>query len=110
MAHSDHLAAYVGAILGAASTPSAHVLRSTRESWQEQDFTVTAEETTYSFDDGTIIKCLAEQDSAPSDALCAECWISYEVLAQPRDRTISPGRISFTNACRQAHWLRYFSA
>ncbi|WP_025129961.1 hypothetical protein [Pseudomonas sp. PH1b] len=109
MAQPDHLANYVSAILGLSSLHSAHLQSANQESWSDQGFIVTAEEKIYAFDDGALIKRLAEQDSFPSDALCAECWISYEVLRQPRHATVNPTHISFTNECREAYWLRYFS-
>ncbi|MDH0648917.1 hypothetical protein N5D48_15700 [Pseudomonas sp. GD03858] len=110
MAHLDHLANYVSAILGLCSKRSAHLERSNQETWIDQDVTVIAEENTYAFDDGTLIRRLAEQDNFPSDGVCAESWISYEVIRQPRDTMVSPTHISFTNPCREAYWLRYFSA
>ncbi|NBF11889.1 hypothetical protein [Pseudomonas sp. Fl4BN1] len=109
MAHLDHLANYVSAILGLSSSRIGSLEKSNQETWLDQGFTVTAEEKTYAFDDGALIKRLAEQDNFPSDAVCAECWISYEVVRQPLDKMVSPSHISFNNACREAYWLRYFS-
>ncbi|MDH0303639.1 MULTISPECIES: hypothetical protein [unclassified Pseudomonas] len=110
MTQLDHLANYVSAILGLCSPRAAHLERSHQETWLDQGFTVTAEEKTYAFDDGTLIKRLAEQDNFPCDGGCAECWISYQVIRQPRGAVVSPTHISFTNPCREAYWLRYFSA
>lgn len=109
MADLEHLANYVSAILGVSSSRIAYLENSNQETWFDQGFTVTAEEKTYAFDDGALIKRLAEQDNFPSDAVCAECWIGYEVVRQPLDKTVSPSHISFNNACREAYWLRYFS-
>ncbi|CAI8904006.1 HIPIP domain-containing protein [Pseudomonas donghuensis] len=110
MAHLDHLANYVSAILGLSSPRIAHLEHSNQETWLDQGFTVSAEEHIYAFDDGALIKRLAEQDNFPSDAACAECWISYEIVRQPLDKTVSPCHISFNSACREAYWLRYFCA
>ncbi|MCU7647078.1 hypothetical protein [Pseudomonas piscis] len=110
MAHPDHLVNYVNAIQGAASARTAQLESSSQDSWSEQDCTVTAEQQTFAFDDGALIKRLVEQDDYPSDLACAECWITYEVVRQPGDKTISPAHVSFNNACREAYWQRYFSA
>lgn len=109
MTHMDHLVNYVNAILGFSSPRTAYLENSNQDTWLDQGYTVTAEEKTYAFDDGAIIKRLAEQDEYPSDAACAECWIHYEVIRQPFDKTVSPCHISFNNECREAYWQRYFS-
>ncbi len=36
--------------------------------------------TTYYFDNEVVIRYKIEQDNVPSEQLCEECWISYEVL------------------------------
>lgn len=110
MAHQDHLANYVSAILGGSSPRSAHLESAHQETWLDQGYTVTAEEKIYAFDDGAMIKRLVEQDNFPSDAVCAECWICYEVVRQPLDKVINPCHISFNNECREAYWLKYFCA
>lgn len=110
MASMDHLVNYVSAILGETSPRTVQLESSNQETWLDQGFTVIAEQKIYAFDDGALVKRLMEQDNFPSEAVCAECWISYEVLRQPGDRTISPSHISFNNACREAYWHRYFCA
>lgn len=110
MTHINHLVNYVNAILGFSSPRTAHLESSNQETWFDQGYAVTAEEKTYAFDDGALIKRTAEQDDYPSDAACAECWIFYEVVRQPLDKAVSPCHVSFNSACREAYWQRYFSA
>lgn len=105
----DHLVNYVNAILDAPSPRRARLDSSSRDSWTDQGYMVTAEQRTYVFDDGAMIKRMTEQDDYPAEAACAECWIRYEVIRQPATGTIHPGHISFNNACREAFWRRYFS-
>ncbi|NIF19651.1 hypothetical protein [Pantoea sp. Cy-639] len=110
MTQPDHLAHYVSAILGHASLRTARVEAANEQTWFDQGCRVTAEEKIYAFDDGALVKRLAEQDDFPDDAVCAECWISYEVLRQPHGKVVTPCRVSFNNACREAYWLRYFGS
>ena len=41
-----------------------------------------------------------------SDAVCAECWISYSVVCEPEGLNIQPKRKSFINKCQQSFWLK----
>ena len=106
-----HLAAYAATILNQAGT--AQILEYTVEEsrWQDQGFAVWQQITTYVFDDGAIIRRTVEQDDFPSDAVCAECWIRYEVLADPASQIhVTPRDKTFDNRCREAFWLKYHMA
>ena len=46
----------------------------------------------------------------PAALACAECWITYEVLASAPENPIHPARQVFENACRESFWLAYHSA
>ncbi|WP_158361703.1 RHS domain-containing protein [Burkholderia pyrrocinia] len=78
--------------------------------WTDDDVEVTRDETEYRFDNGAIVRRSVEQDRAPSDLLCAECWIDYDVLRHPDAQPVSPTRLTFDNACRETFWLRYHLA
>lgn len=104
----NRLASYVSAI-HQLSSPVSIVSRTTdSDSWLDQGFTVSKELTTYHFDNGVVIRRSVEQDSFPSTLSCAECWISYEVLANgDLPLPLSPARQAFENTCRESFWLAY---
>ncbi len=60
--------------------------------------------TTSWFANGVVIRQQTEQDEAPSQQLCAECWISYRVIASPIP--ITPARKLFHNHCQEQFWLK----
>jgi hypothetical protein len=85
--------------------------RSEQSSWKDQDVTVRHHATTYEFADGVLIRRSVELDECPSEAVCAECWITYEVLADGAAAApVSPRRQAFDNPCRETFWLRYHNA
>ena len=73
--------------------------------YQDDESEIVEEETTYRFANGVVIRHTIEQDSAPSDLICEECWISYEVL-DAAELQISPPRKLFHNRCQQDFWLK----
>lgn len=78
--------------------------------WRDQGFEVRKEVATYRFDNGAVIRRTVEQDDFPSEAACAECWITYEVLSNgAAGVAIEPTRKVFENACREAFWLAYYA-
>lgn len=107
----DKLSTYVAVIHGQAG-PLQILRQSTeRTAWQDQGVEVTREVTDYRFDNGVEIRRTVEQDDFPCELVCAECWITYEVTGQlPSQPAISPARKVFENACREAFWLKYFTA
>ena len=60
--------------------------------------------TTSWFANGGVIRQQTEQDEAPSQQLCAECWISYRVIASPIP--ITPTSKLFHNHCQERFWLK----
>ncbi len=62
-------------------------------------------EATYHYDNGVMIRHKVERDNAPSELLCEECWISYEVL-DSAGQAIKPVRKTFHNSCQEAFWLK----
>lgn len=109
--HMDRLATYVGAIhrqTGALSIASETVEKSC---WPDQGFEVCQEVATYRFDNGVVVRRTLEQDTFPSAAACAECWITYEVIETgAAGITVTPARKVFENACRESFWLAYHTA
>lgn len=75
----------------------------------EEDGIVTeSSELTAKFINGVTIRKLTELESSAhfSEAVCEECWISYEVIEQPNTINIKPKKESFTNKCQEAFWLK----
>lgn len=106
----DKLISYVAAIHGLAGPVSIASHVTSHDRWTDDVVEVTRDETEYRFDNGAIVRRSVEQDRAPSDLLCAECWIDYDVLHHPDAQPISPSRLTFDNACRETFWLRYHLA
>ena len=106
----DKLISYVAAIHGLAGPVQIVSHATSHDRWTDDDVEVTRDETEYRFDNGAIVRRSVEQDRAPSDLLCAECWIDYDVLRHPDAQPINPSRLTFDNACRETFWLRYHIA
>lgn len=108
----EKLSTYVAAILrhpGPLAVASETVVEKT--SWMDQGFEVCREVIRYHFDHGAIIERTVERDAFPSEAACAECWITYEVITSGNAGTpIEPARKTFDNACRESFWLAYHLA
>ena len=104
----EQLVSYVSAIHGLGSPVRIRRRERTAERWEDQGFEVRKEITTYLFDNGVVIRRTVEQDDFPSDLACAECWICYEVLSPGSlESPPRPARQTFSNACREAFWLKY---
>lgn len=109
--YMDRLATYVGAIHRQAVSPSIASETVEKSCWLDQGFEVCKEVATYRFDNGVVVRRTLEQDSFPSAAACAECWITYEVIATGEAGiTVTPARKVFENACRESFWLAYHTA
>lgn len=106
----DKLISYVAAIHGLPGPVSIVSHTTSHDRWTDDDVEVMRDETEYRFDNGAIVRRSVEQDRAPSDLLCTECWIDYDVLRHPDAQPIGPTRITFDNACRETFWLRYHLA
>ncbi len=102
---------YVAAIRGQASSLTISGMTVEKSSWQDQGFEVCKEVSEYRFDNGAIIRRTVERDNFPSEAACAEQWITYEVISKGNAvADISPARKVFENACRETFWLAYHTA
>jgi hypothetical protein len=111
MRMEESLSAYVAAIHRQASPHAICEQSVETSSWQDQGFEVRKEVCRYCFDNGVVILRTVEQDNFPSDAVCAECWITYEVLSVGNVvASISPARKTFDNLCRESFWLAYHTA
>ena len=83
------------------------ITRQQHERYSEQDESGTLirhQQTTYWFANGVVISRQTEQDDAPSEQVCAECWISYQVITSPIP--VTPPRKLFHNPCQEAFWLQ----
>lgn len=60
------------------------------------------------FENGVMLKKQTERDHIAqiNDEVCSECWITYEVLAQPKGVNVVPNRKNFTNHCQEVFWLK----
>lgn len=85
----------------------ATITRQQSEHYSEHDESGTLiqhQQTTYWFANGVVICHQREQDHVPSEQLCAECWISYQVVIS--HMPITPPRKLFHNPCQEAFWLK----
>ncbi|MCW8330944.1 hypothetical protein MD588_19300 [Photobacterium sp. SDRW27] len=73
--------------------------------YPDGDIEVSEKETTYYYENGVVIRYKIERDNAPSELLCEECWISYEVVDSAQ-QDIKPRRKTFHNTCQETFWLR----
>lgn len=107
----EQLATYIAAIHCKAKAPAIADRNVEKTAWEDQGITVTKEVTDFRFDNGVVIRRTVEQDDLISDQVCAECWITYEVIAAGSVMAgISPARMVFPNACRESFWLAYHTA
>ncbi|MED5611946.1 MULTISPECIES: hypothetical protein [Pseudomonas] len=108
-----HLAHYAAAILATSTQPRIVRESTTSTHWHENGFEVRQSISTYEFSDGVIIRRMLERDDYPPDEtlLCAECWITYEVVRDgPAAAAVQPRRMTFDSTCREAFWLRFHTA
>ena len=106
------LASYVAAILGRISNCLPLMLGQDVYVSEDEDQGVHTRRTVIvaRFSDGAVIRRTVEEDDFPAALACAECWITYEVLASAPENPIHPARQVFENACRESFWLAYHSA
>lgn len=68
---------------------------------------------TVRFANGAVVQKIQETEQAVSpnpDVVCADCWLSYEVLSDPDEGQIRPRQKQFSNLCQQAFWLKVQAA
>ena len=102
----ERLFSYISAIEGAPSPVSlvdrVHHLRDHSDELAE----VRVTQSLYRFSNGVELLHRREQEQQQSDdQLCAECWISYQVLNN-NGFAITPSQKSFSNVCQQRFWLK----
>lgn len=75
---------------------------------EDDDTFIESRELVVRFENGVTLRKQTEVDHTElvSDALCSECWISYEIIAQPDSLSITPNQKSFTNQCQEDFWLK----
>jgi hypothetical protein len=96
---------YISAIHEQNATVSV-VNKSTKtNSYIDDEIEICEAEITYNFDNGVVVQHKTERDNVPSDLVCAECWISYEVIEAAQQK-ITPLRKTFSNTCQEAFWLK----
>lgn len=94
----NQLISYIRAIHRQASPVTLTRQESEHYSEHDESGTVIRHQITTSwFANGVAIRQQTEQDEAPSQQLCAECWISYRVIASPIP--ITPASKLFHNHC-----------
>lgn len=105
------LSSYVAAIHRRPGSPAIAARSTAASCWQDQGFEVSKQVTDYRFENGVVVRRTVEQDDFPSEAACAEVWITYEVISNGNIAAdITPARKVFENACREAFWLSYHTA
>jgi hypothetical protein len=111
MAKTEQLSTYVSAIHRQKSPVAICSQTVDKSRWQDQDFEICKEVTTYRFDNGVVVQRTVEEDTFPGDLACKECWITYEVISRENSGVIvNPQRKMFDNACRELFWLAYHAA
>lgn len=107
----NELLTYISAIFDLPSAATIARRSSEQSCWQEDGFEVRQEVATYYFSNGVVVRRTSEQDSFPSQAACAECWISYDVPSNGQASIlVAPDSRRFDSTCREAFWLKFHTA
>ncbi|MFC1236188.1 hypothetical protein [Vibrio sp. F74] len=79
-----------------------------KQASEEEDILLENSELFVKFNNGVAVRKLTERELSGhiTDAVCEECWISYEVTEQPSNLNIVPKRKNFTNQCQESFWLK----
>lgn len=108
---TESLASYVKAIHAFPDGQGVILESEERTSWSDQGFEVVRDARIFRFENGARIARIIEQDDFPSELICAECWISYEVLTAPDSGiAVDPPKKTFDNHCRESYWLAWHTA
>lgn len=78
------------------------------QSFEEDGVLTESSELIVIFTNGVSVKQSVEfeHDEAVSDTVCTECWISYEVVAEPTELNVKPKRKCFINQCQESFGLK----
>lgn len=102
----NQLFTYIEAISNSEGAVNVLSNSTTDLSYIDQGVRVNNIENMITFSDGVVIKHSVEFDEVkPSDEVCAECWITYEVIESIIGE-ITPMKKMFTNKCQESFWLR----
>ena len=77
-------------------------------SYHDEGIFIDSKERIVQFSNGVLLKEQVEFDSEQTcdESLCPECWIWYQILAQPDELSITPKKKSFISRCQEAFWLK----
>lgn len=101
----DQLISYIKAIHKQVSPVSIVGSSTSDERYMDGDIEVEVSENIFHFDNGVVMRYSTEKDNASSEAVCEECWITYDVIESAQQQ-ISPLRKTFTNPCQESFWLK----
>lgn len=79
-----------------------------KQTFEEDGILMENSELFVKFNNGVAVRKLTELELSGhiTDAVCEECWISYEVTEQPSALNIAPKKKNFTNQCQELFWLK----
>ena len=103
----SNLCTYILTTKGEQTELKLELYESFDKSYTDQGIEVNCIELMFYFSNGVVLKYVNESGSIEEhEQLCAECWISYEVVFEPAGICISPIKKSFINQCQEAFWLK----
>jgi hypothetical protein len=103
----NNLHTYIAATKGELNGVKLEASESFDKSYTDQGIVVNCIESVFHFNNGVVMKCCNEADMLEeNEQICAECWISYEVISESDDTHICPQRKTFLNHCQEAFWLK----
>lgn len=78
------------------------------QSFEEDGVLTESSELIVTFTNGVSVKQSVEFEhgEVTSGTVCTECWISYEVVAEPKGLYVKPKRKDFINKCQESFWLK----
>ncbi|MCL9780737.1 hypothetical protein M9194_04705 [Vibrio sp. S4M6] len=96
----NHLFTYISATKSDTTSTFVTEHRVTDTSYSDEDLEVCGKESIFSFANGVQLKKTEEfDDIQDSELVCPECWISYEVIAQPVNLQVTPRKKILNRAC-----------
>lgn len=106
----NQLITYVSALKDKQSSQSIVEIAERDTSFTDGDTLIHGRERLITFANGVVLKQQIEFDecsnSQSTQAVCSECWISYQIIFQPEFLSIQPKKKQFINRCQEAFWLR----
>ena len=103
----NNLCTYIAATKGEISVVKLVTSQSFDKSYVDQDIVVKCTESVFQFTNGVVMKYCSESDLIEAnEQVCAECWISYEVIAESGDTQVFPKKKTFINHSQEDFWLK----